>query len=94
MEFLFEWDEEKARDNLRKHKVSFEEGATIFNDPFVATMLDPDHSDDEQRYIAIGQSVKGRLLVVSYTERGKKTRLINCRRATPTERISYEEGNH
>jgi len=94
MEFLFEWYEEKARDNLRKHKVSFEEGATIFNDPFVASMPDPDHSDKEQRYIAIGHSSKGRLLVVSYTERRQKTRLISCRRATPTERRSYEEGNY
>ena len=87
----FEWDQEKARINLEKHRVSFEEGATIFHDLLVATMSDPDHSDDEQRYIAIGQSVTGRILVVSYTERQDKTRIINCRRATPRERKAYEE---
>jgi len=87
----FEWDKEKAQINLKRHKVSFEEGATIFHDLPVATMPDPDHSDDEQRYIAIGQSVKGRILVVSYTERQDKTRIISCRRATPRERKAYEE---
>ena len=91
MEFLFEWDEEKARNNLRKHRVSFEEGTTIFNDPFVATMLDPDHSDGEQRYIAIGLSARSRLLLVSYIERGESTRLIGCRKATSNERKIYEE---
>lgn len=92
MEFLFEWDEEKAKANLKKHKVSFEEGTTIFHDLLVATMPDPDHSKDEQRYIAIGLSVNSRLLVVVFTERGAKTRLISCRRATPRERKIYEEG--
>ena len=55
----FEWDDEKARNNLKKHGVSFEKGATIFNDPRIATISDPDHSDDEERYISIGLSVKG-----------------------------------
>jgi uncharacterized DUF497 family protein len=94
MELLFEWDEEKARSNLIEHKVGFEEGATVFHDPFVATMLDPDHSEAEQRYISIGVSAKGRLLVVAHTERGDKTRIISCRKATSTERRIYEEGNH
>ena len=87
----FEWDKEKAQINLEKHKVSFEEGVTVFHDVLVATRPDPDHSEDEQRYIAIGQSVKGRILVVAYTERQDKTRLISCRRATPRERKAYEK---
>jgi hypothetical protein len=90
---LFEWDEEKARSNLRKHKVSFEEGTTIFHDAFVATIPDPDHSHDEQRFVSMGLSVRGRVLVVVHTERGEKTRLISCRKATPTERRAYEESN-
>jgi uncharacterized DUF497 family protein len=93
MELLFEWDAGKAESNWDKHRVGFAEGATVFNDLFVATMLDPDHSDDERRYIALGLSAKGRLLVVVYTERGDKTRLISCRRATPVERKAYEESN-
>jgi uncharacterized DUF497 family protein len=93
MELLFEWDEGKAKTNLKNHKVRFEEGATIFHDPFIATKLDPDHSEREQRYISIGLSTKNRLLVVSHTERGDKTRLVSCRKATPTERRIYEESN-
>jgi uncharacterized DUF497 family protein len=93
MELLFEWDADKAESNWDKHRVSFAEGATVFNDLFVATMPDPDHSDDERRYIALGLSAKGHLLVVVYAERGNKTRLISCRRATPVERKAYEESN-
>ncbi|MBC8419979.1 MAG: BrnT family toxin [Proteobacteria bacterium] len=88
----FEWDEEKTQINLEKHKVSFEESVTVFHDLLVATMSDPDHSDDEQRYIAIGQSAKGRILIISYTERQGRTRIISCRKATPRERKTYEEG--
>jgi hypothetical protein len=76
---------------LRKHQVSFQEGATIFNDPLIATRPDPDHSYDEQRYIVIGRSVRGRILVVVFTERGDKIRLISCRKATPLEQKAYEE---
>jgi uncharacterized DUF497 family protein len=94
MELLFEWDEEKAQSNLKKHKVGFEEGVTIFHDLFVATMPDPDHSDDEQRYVSIGLSAKGRLLVVVHTERGNKTRIISCRKATLREQRIYEEGDY
>jgi len=89
---LFEWDEDKAASNFRKHQVSFTESATVFNDEFIATMLDPNHSGMEERFIAIGLSVKSRVLVVSYTERGEKTRLISCRKATPAERKQYEKG--
>jgi uncharacterized protein len=93
MQPQYEWDEDKARTNLRKHQVSFLEGATVFNDQFVATRPDPDHSLAEQRYIAIGRSVHGRILVVVFTERGDKLRLISCRKATPRERKVYEENN-
>jgi uncharacterized DUF497 family protein len=86
----FEWDEKKARSNLKKHDVSFEEGTTIFNDPLIATISDPDHSNDEDRYISIGISVQGRLLVVVHTERVEIIRLISCRKATSAERKYYE----
>lgn len=91
MDSVFEWDEDKARKNLRKHKISFEEAVTVFHDPLVATIPDPDHSDEEERFIAIGYSNKNRLLVVGFTERGHKTRIINCRKAEPPERKTYEE---
>ena len=88
----FEWDEKKAQLNFEKHKVSFEESVTVFYDPLLATMPDPDHSEDEQRYITIGQSVKGRILIISYTERQNRTRIISCRKATSREKKTYEEG--
>ncbi len=64
----FEWDAEKAKANLRKHRVSFDEAITVFDDPFVVTITDPDHSLDEDRYLSIGLSNRGSYLVVSYTE--------------------------
>lgn len=88
----FEWDEEKARANLAKHEVSFEEAKTIFDDPLYVDFYDPDHSYDEHRYIIIGQSQQGRLLIVSYTERGATLRFISSRKVTPEERKLYEEG--
>ncbi len=87
----FEWDDEKAISNLKKHDASFEEGATIFNDPLIATILDPDHSKDEERFISMGISVQGRLLVVVHTEREERIRLISCRKATSVERKTYEK---
>ena len=90
MSLIFEWDEKKADDNLRKHGVSFDEAKTVFNDPFSVTIYDPDHSSDEQRYIDIGLSSKGRLIVVSYIERGEKIRIINSREATKKEEREYE----
>ncbi len=93
MKPCFEWDEEKAKANLKQHKVSFVEGATVFSDPFSITIPDPDHSIDEERYIDIGTSDRGRVLVVSYTERGANIRIISCRKATPTEQRCYEKGN-
>lgn len=93
MEFTFEWDEEKAQENFNKHKVRFEEGKTVFNDPFLWTFPDREHSDIERRYLDIGYSADGRILVVSHTERGGNIRIISCRKATATERRAYEEGN-
>ncbi|HBL14498.1 MAG TPA: hypothetical protein DD379_24545 [Cyanobacteria bacterium UBA11162] len=88
----FEWDENKAAKNLSKHKVSFDEAKTVFNDPFYIDFYDPDHSEEEDRYLIVGQSAQGRLLIVSYTERGNSVRLISAREATRYERRVYEEG--
>ena len=88
----FEWDEEKSRSNFRKHKISFEEARTIFYDPLSITINDLKHSIDEHRYIDIGCSAKGRILVVVYTERRSNIRIISCRRATKSERRIYEGG--
>lgn len=92
MALSFEWDEVKSLRNLEKHGVSFEEAKTVFNDPFSLTVSDPDHSDDEDRYLDIGISSKGRVLVVWYTERKDNIRIIGCRVANPTEREKYEKG--
>ena len=86
----FEWDNDKATGNLEKHGVSFEEGATIFNDPEIATIFDPDHSTNEERYISIGVSVQKTLLTVVHTFRDERIRLISCRKATNVERKDYE----
>ena len=94
MEFAFEWDEVKAKGNFKKHKVSFEEGKTIFNDPFLFTFPDNEHSIDEERFINIGLSANGRVLVLTHTERQDKIRIISCRKATAHERRFYEEGSH
>ena len=87
----FEWDEDKAIANLKKHKVSFEEAKTVFADPFAITIDDPKHSADERRFVDAGASADGKILVVSYTERERKIRLISCRKATRAERKIYEE---
>lgn len=88
----FEWDPRKARSNLRKHGVSFDEAATVFLDDLSLTGDDPDHSVSEERYVTFGVSSAGRLLVVAHTERGNRTRIITARPATPSERKLYEEG--
>ena len=75
----FEWDPKKAQSNLRKHRVSFDEASTIFDDPQFIMLLDEDHSDDEERYISIGMSNKSRLLMVAHTERGQTIRVISAR---------------
>jgi uncharacterized DUF497 family protein len=87
-----EWDESKNRLNQRKHDVSFEEAATVFLDPLEITIDDPAHAISEYRFVSIGQSLSGRLLVVSYTERANNIRIINARKPTRPERRSYEEG--
>jgi uncharacterized DUF497 family protein len=88
----FEWDPEKAATNLRKHGVSFDEAATVFEDDLSLTGDDPDHSVGEVRLITFGVSSAGRLLVVAHTERGNRIRIISARPATRPERKLYEEG--
>jgi uncharacterized DUF497 family protein len=86
----FEWDPEKAAANVKKHGVEFAEAMTIFGDPLELTISDPDHSEDEPRFLSIGLSADSRLLVVAYTERRGRTRIINAREASSQERKSYE----
>ena len=88
----FEWDEKKATSNLRKHGVSFVEAESIFYDPQSLTVSDPDHSnDDEFRFIDIGMSNQNRVLVVVYTERKNRIRIISVRKATKNQRKQYEQ---
>jgi uncharacterized DUF497 family protein len=87
----FEWDPKKAKNNLKKHGVSFDEAVTVFYDPFSATFDDVDHSFEEQRFITIGYSSKPRLLVVAHTERGRNIRIISGRPATAHERKKHEK---
>lgn len=87
----FEWDRGKSAENREKHGVTFEEGATAFEDPLSLTILDPDSSDDEARFILIGHAFSGRLLVVVHTDRDESTRLISARLATRRERQFYEQ---
>ena len=88
----FEWDPRKADSNKQKHGVTFQEAATVFGDPLAITFADPDHSEDEERYITFGVSTQKRLLVVSQADRGNKTRIISARLMTHKERKIYEEG--
>jgi uncharacterized DUF497 family protein len=87
----FEWDDAKARSNLAKHGVSFEEAATVFADLSSLTISDPAHSQAEDRFVIIGSSYQGKLLVVVHTERGDSIRVISARRAGKRERKAYEE---
>lgn len=88
----FEWDERKASTNTRKHGVSFHEAATVFGDPLAITFPDPDHSENEHRFLTFGLSQSNRLLVVAHTDRGRKVRIISARLMTKYERKIYEEG--
>jgi uncharacterized protein len=88
----FEWDPEKEKANLAKHDVSFVEAMTIFSDPLELTIADPYHSEGEFRFLSVGLSSGGRLLVVAYTERGERIRIISAREATAKERREYESG--
>ena len=92
MQYTFAWDAEKARRNVDKHGVSFEEAATAFSDPLSRTISDPGHSDSEDRFILMGLSRQSRLVVVAYTERGDRLRIITARLASRRERRQYEEG--
>jgi uncharacterized DUF497 family protein len=87
----FEWHWAKAAANFRKHSVSFDEAATVFADPLSYVYPDPDHSEDETRFLLIGISEAGRMLVISHTDRGEQTRIISARLATRKERSFYEE---
>ena len=87
----FVWDRDKAAANLRKHGVAFHEAATAFGDPLSITIPDPEHSIGEERWLLVGQSVEGHLVVVAHTERGDEIRIINARPATRRERQTYEE---
>ena len=86
-----EWDTKKAKSNLRKHGVSFEEAATALSDPMAATGVDPDHSITEDRYVTFGVSEKERLLVLSHTEEKETIRIISARKASKGDRELYEE---
>jgi uncharacterized protein len=93
MELEFEWDPAKAEANLRDHGVSFAEASTAFHDPLSLTIPDPDHSGGEERYLLLGASRAGRLLVVAHTERGDRIRIISARKPTQRERRQYEQGS-
>jgi uncharacterized DUF497 family protein len=88
---ILEWDPQKAASNVTKHGVEFHEAGTVLDDPLSTTFPDPDHSLEEQRYLTIGASLSGRILVVAHTDRGEAVRLISARAATPTERRFYEQ---
>ena len=86
----FEWDPAKAEENLEKHRIGFPEASSVFGDPFEVTIPDPDHSEGESRFLSVGMSGDNRLLVVAYTEREGKIRIIHARVAAPKERRLYE----
>uniref|UniRef100_A0A831XFA6 BrnT family toxin n=1 Tax=Geobacter metallireducens TaxID=28232 RepID=A0A831XFA6_GEOME len=89
----FEWDSKKAAANLKKHGVSFPEAATVFGDPLSLTFPDPDHSNEENRFVIMGLTSTGRLLVVAHTDSNDTVRIISAREATRRERNVYEEEN-
>ena len=91
MSLTFKWDADKARTNERKHGVSFDEAATVFGDPLSVAIPDPDHSEDEDRFILLGSTYLGRVLVVVHTDRVDNIRIISARLACKTERRAYEQ---
>jgi uncharacterized DUF497 family protein len=91
MDLQFEWDDAKAKANVKKHGVAFDEALTVFADPLARIFDDPDHSEGELRELMVGFSTKPRLLVVGFTERSGRVRLIHARRATKAERKRHEE---
>ena len=90
MNLEFEWEPDKTARNLHKHNVSFQEAATVFGDETGATVYDPDHSEAEDRFLTIGYSNRGRLLIVSHTDRDDRIRIISARLLKPSERRQYE----
>jgi hypothetical protein len=88
----FEWNPDKARSNQKKHGVSFNEASTVFNALLSVTFPDPDHSYGEDRYVIIGLSSAGRILVVPHTDRADRVRIISARESTRNERRFYEDG--
>jgi uncharacterized protein len=90
----FQWDPTKGASNRRKHGVSFEEAATVFGDPLAGTIHDPDHSYDEHRFITIGESDAGRLVVVTHVDRDEDVRIISARLPTGRETKRYESGKN
>ena len=93
MGLKFEWHKKKAAQNLRKHNVSFDEAKTVFDDEMFISVVDEEHSDDEERYITIGMSFLARLLMVAHTDREKRIRIISARKATKHEEDFYTETN-
>ncbi len=87
----FEWDATKAKRNLRKHGVAFNEASSLFSNPLSITSYDPDHSEEEDRFITFGFSAAGRGLMVAHTDRGNRVRIISARELTRGEREAYEE---
>lgn len=88
---IFEWDSEKAKRNLQTHKISFDEASTAFKDTLSLTIYDPLHSEKEDRFVLIGNSYRNRLLVVIFTERKDRIRIISARKAAKSEKEQYEE---
>ena len=88
---VYEWDSGKAAGNLKKHRVSFTEAATVFLDPLAMTYQDPDHSEGEQRYVTVGESTRGRVILVAHLDRGDRVRIISARRATRKEAHEFRE---
>jgi len=93
MGLRFEWDPEKAASNEQRHKIAFDEASSVFADPLSVTTVDPLHSDDEDRFGIIGISGRARILVVCFTDREDRVRIISARVATRRERRQYEKEN-
>ena len=89
----FEWNPDKADINLRKHNISFHEATTVFDDSLSVAFPDPDHSIGEERYVIIGMSELGKVLIVSHTDRENRIRIISARTANRQEKRFYEEGS-
>jgi len=89
----YEWDRRKEATNIKEHGVSFHEASTVFLDPLSMSFYDPDHSEDEDRFITLGIATTGKLLFISHTDRGTVTRIISAREATKKEQEGYEKAS-